>query len=274
MSSATGNPPQKTLYQRFKKQRRRRVKRFGKWIMRRFSGFVGRQSLVGDTPVLKNEDFPFLRTFEENWEVIRDEVQEILKHRDAVPLFHEVSRDQKKISKGDNWRTFVLYGFGQPATKNVKQAPRTAELLAQVPNLQSAWFSILAPGYHIPPHRGPSKGFLTCHLGLIVPKDAESCYLRVDDQVCVWREGKTFIFDDTYEHEVLNNTDEERVVLLFHTDRPMRFWGRVFAKTFLKAMKFTAYYQETAKNALSAEDRFEAAVRRAGQNLENMSEPS
>ncbi|MGI9413702.1 MAG: aspartyl/asparaginyl beta-hydroxylase domain-containing protein [Hyphomicrobiales bacterium] len=274
MSSVTNSGTQRTLYQRFKKHRRRRVKRAGKWVMRRFSNFVGRQSLVPDTPVLRNEDFPILKTFEQDWETIRAEVEEILKHREAVPLFHEVSKDQKRISKGDNWRTFVLYGFGQPATKNIKQAPHTAKLLSEVPNLQSAWFSILAPGYHIPPHRGLSKGFLTCHLGLIVPTDAENCTLRVDDQVCVWREGKTFIFDDTSEHEVLNNTDEERVVLLFHVDRPMRFWGRVFAKSFLKAMKLTAYYQETTKNALSAEDRFEAAVRRAGQNLENMSEPS
>lgn len=274
MSSTTQGPARFPLYQRFKKQRRKRVKRFGKWIMRKLSSFVGRQSLVGDAPVLDMAQFPHLKVFEDNWQVIRAEVAEILKHRDAVPLFHEISRDQKRISTGSNWRTFVLYGFGQPATKNVKQAPETAKLLSQVPNLQSAWFSILAPGYHIPPHRGPSKGFLTCHLGLMVPKDAENCTLRVDDKICVWHEGKSFIFDDTYEHEVFNNTDEERVVLLFHVDRPMRFWGRAFAKTFLAAMKFTAYYQETAKNALSAEDRFEAAVHRAGQNLENMSEPS
>lgn len=274
MSSTTQNPTKFSLHERFKKERRKRVKRAGKWIMRKFSNFVGRQSLVGDTPVLDMAQFPHLKVFEDNWQAIRLEVEEILRHREAVPLFHEISRDQKRISKGSNWRTFVLYGFGQPATKNIKQAPVTAKLLSEVPNLQSAWFSILAPGYHIPPHRGPSKGFLTCHLGLIVPKNADNCTLRVGGETCVWHEGKTFIFDDTYEHEVLNNTDEERVILLFHVDRPMRFWGRAFAKAFLTALKLTAYYQETAKNALSAEDRFEAAVRRAGENLENMSSRS
>lgn len=274
MSSTADRPVRLTFYQRFKKHRRKRVKRLGKWVMRKFSGFVGRQSLIGDTPVISMDHFPHLHVFEENWETIRDEVREILKHREAIACFHEISRDQKRISKGDNWRTFILYGFGQPAPKNTKQAPVTSKLLSQVPNLQSAWFSILAPGYHIPPHRGPSKSFVTCHLGLIVPKDAENCYLRVDNEVCVWREGKSFIFDDTYEHEVLNNTDDERVILLFHVDRPMRFWGRLFGKTFLGALKMSAYYQDSVKSGISAEDRFEAAVRQANENLENMSEPS
>ena len=274
MSTAMQEPGRSTILQRFRKHRRKKVKRFGKWVMRSFSDFVGRQSLIGDTPVIDRSHFPHLQIFEDNWEVVRDEAAEILKHREAVPLFHEISRDQKRISTGSNWRTFILYGFGQPATKNVKQAPETARLLSQVPGLQSAWFSILAPGYHIPPHRGPSKSFVTCHLGLIVPRDHERCTLRVENEICVWREGKLFLFDDTYEHEVHNNTDEERVVLLFHVDRPMRFWGRLFGRTFLGAMKWTSYYQDSAKRTLSAEDRFEAAVRRAGENLENMSEPS
>jgi beta-hydroxylase len=274
MSSATHEPARPTVYQRFKKHRRKRVKRFGKWIMRSFSDFVGRQSLIGDAPLIDRGHFPHLQVFEDNWQAIRAEAGEILKHREAVPLFHEISRDQKRISKGSNWRTFILYGFGQPATKNVRQAPETARLLATVPNLQSAWFSILAPGYHIPPHRGPSKSYVTCHLGLIVPHDNANCTLRVGDETCIWREGELFVFDDTYEHEVLNNTQEERVVLLFHVDRPMRFWGRMFGKTFLGALKWTSYYQDSAQRTLSAEDRFEAAVRRAGENLENMSEPS
>ncbi len=274
MSSAMQGPGRLSFVQRMRKQRRKKVKRFGKWVMRSFSDFVGRQSLIGDTPVVDRNHFPHLEVFEDNWEAIRAEAAEILKHRDAVPLFHEISRDQKRISTGSNWRTFILYGFGQPAAKNVKQAPETARLLSQVPGLQSAWFSILAPGYHIPPHCGPSKSFVTCHLGLIVPKDHDNCTLRVENEICVWREGKLFVFDDTYEHEVHNNTDEERVVLLFHIDRPMRFWGRLFGKTFLGAMKWTSYYQDSAKRTLSAEDRFEAAVRRAGENLENMSEPS
>ncbi|TMJ37928.1 MAG: aspartyl/asparaginyl beta-hydroxylase domain-containing protein [Alphaproteobacteria bacterium] len=133
-------------------------------------------------------------------------------------------------------------------------------------------FSILSPGYHIPAHSGVSKGILRTHLGLIIPKDAEKCRMRVDDKIQVWRPGEIFVFDDTYEHEVWNDTDDERVILLFDFDRPMKLWGRVLNKTFVSLLKLTAYYQEPKKNMQTMEERFEAATRRADQNLEKLSD--
>ena len=65
-------------------------------------------------------------------------------------MFQEVSQDQMRIAKGDNWRTFILFGFGAKLEKNCRHAPVTAALLEKVPNLQTAWFSILEPGYLTP----------------------------------------------------------------------------------------------------------------------------
>lgn len=271
MSSASDAP--KGTFERLRKKRRFAVKRAGKRAIYALGHIMSRQSLVGDTPFLDKELFPFLKPFEAEWQAIRDEVVEILKHRDAVPAFQEVSRDQKKIAKGKNWRTFVLYGFGQKMEKNCRQAPRTTELLERIPNLQTAWFSILAPGYHIPAHSGVSKGILRAHLGLIIPKEWEKCRIRVDQEIRPWRAGEIFVFDDTYEHEVWNDTQEERVVLLFDFDRPMRFWGRAINATFLRLMKLTAFYQEPKRNMQTFEERFEAATRRADANLEKLSEP-
>jgi ornithine lipid ester-linked acyl 2-hydroxylase len=268
----TAHTPPKTLQQRFKKARRKRVKRFGKKLIRRLANFLGRQSLVGDAPVLDSRQFTFLKTFTDDWTTIKAEVTEILKHREAIPLFQDVSVDQMKISKGNNWRTFILFGFGEKLEKNCKQAPVTTRLLEAVPNLQTAWFSILGPGYHIPAHRGVSKGILRAHLGLIIPRQAEKCRMRVGDTINVWRPGEIFVFDDTYEHEVWNDTKEERVILLFDFDRPMRFWGRLVNSTFVRLLKLTAYYQEPKKNMVTFEERFEAATRRANENLEKLSD--
>jgi aspartyl/asparaginyl beta-hydroxylase (cupin superfamily) len=273
MSTTTDQTPG-TFIQRFRKARRKRIKRWGKNFIRGMAAFLGRQSLVGDAPVLDKSLFPYLKPLEDNWQVIRAELDEILKHREAVPLFHELSQDQKKISKGPNWRTFILYGFGERSEKNCARAPETARLLAQVPNIQTAWFSILSPRFHIPAHRGVTKGIVRCHLGLIVPKDAKNCTIRIDDQIVQWKEGEAFVFDDTYDHEVHNNTEDDRVVLLFDFDRPMRFWGRVLNKTFVSLLKLTAYYQEPKKKMQSFEERFEAATRRAEANLESLSDAS
>ncbi len=259
------------LAQRLKTLRRKRVKHYGKRLIRALSDFFGRQSLVGDTPVLDNRRFAFLKSFADNWQPIRAEVEEILKHREAVPAFHDVSPDQVYISHGTNWRTFILYGFGTKMQKNCRQAPFTTRLLEQVPDLQTAWFSILAPNYHIPAHRGVSKGIVRAHLGLIVPREQEKCRLRVDSEICVWKPGEIFVFDDTYEHEVWNDTNEERVILLFDFDRPMRWPGRLVNAGFIKLLKFTAFYRDPQKNMRSFEDRFEAATRRADETLEKLS---
>jgi ornithine lipid ester-linked acyl 2-hydroxylase len=263
---------QPSFGQRLKKKRRRRVKQAGKRLIRGMAEFLGRQSLVGDEPILSNEPFPFLQRFVDNWEAIRGEVQEILKHREDVPLFQQVSPDQMRITKKSTWRTFILFGFGVKLEKNCIQAPVTTRILESVPNLQTAWFSILGPGSIIPAHRGVSKGILRSHLGLIIPKDAERCRIRVGDKIQVWRPGEIFVFDDTYEHEVWNDTDEERVILLFDFDRPMKFWGRFVNTNFVRLMKLTAFYQEPRKAMQTFEDRFEAVTRRADQNLEKLSD--
>jgi aspartyl/asparaginyl beta-hydroxylase (cupin superfamily) len=261
------SPPRLT----WKQRRRKFVKNSGRWVTRKLGAFLGRQSLVGDTPVIASNHFPNLQVFVDNWEKIRAEAQDILRHRDAIPAFHDVSPDQHKISSGKNWRTFILYGFSERLEKNCAQAPFTAKLLSEVPNIQTAWFSILSPGYHIRAHRGVSKGILRAHLGLIIPKEAEKCRIRVGDVIKVWRPGELFVFDDTYEHEVWNDTGEERVILLFDFDRPMRFWGRFVNNSFIRLMKLTAFYQEPKKNMVDFEARFEAATKRYNDNLEKMS---
>jgi ornithine lipid ester-linked acyl 2-hydroxylase len=272
MSSVADHTAPLSLLDRFKKRRRRAVKRTGKRLMAAMSHVIARQSLVGDQPVLDNSHFPYIEPLSANWEAIRDEIREILKHREAVPLFQEVSTDQKRIAKDTSWRTFILYGFGLKAEKNCRRAPITCSLLEQIPNLQTAWFSILAPGYHIPAHKGVSKGIIRGHLGLIVPSDREKCRMRVGEEICVWREGEVFVFDDTYDHEVWNDTEEERVILLFDFDRPMGRLGRLLNNSFLRLLKLTSYYRDPLRRMQGLEDRFEAAVRRADANLEALSD--
>ncbi|MEE8258661.1 MAG: aspartyl/asparaginyl beta-hydroxylase domain-containing protein [Sphingomonadales bacterium] len=241
--------------------RRQTIKIGGMKLIRALAGFLGAQSKVGNTPLLDTGHFSFLPAFIENWPMIRDEVKEILKYREAVPPFQKVSTDQMRIAKDDNWRTFVLFALGTKMAKNCRHAPVTTKLLEQVPDLQTAWFSILAPGYHIPAHRGVTKGIVRAHLGLLVPVDQDKCRMRVDTEICVWRPGEIFVFDDTYEHEVWNDTKEERVILLFDFDRPMRFWGRALHAVIVWLIMKTAYYQEPIKRMQDFEERFEAATR-------------
>ncbi|MDF1698874.1 MAG: aspartyl/asparaginyl beta-hydroxylase domain-containing protein, partial [Saprospiraceae bacterium] len=227
------------------------LKRIGRKLILWLGSFFESQSLVGNAPILDNKLFPFLDQFTEQWEDILKEANGILEFREEIPAFQEISPDQKRISKEHNWRTFFLFGFGSKFPKSCAYAPVTASLLENVPDLQSAWFSILAPGYHIPAHKGVSRGILRVHLGLIVPKDREKCRLRVKDVIKTWGPGEIFVFDDTYDHEVWNDTNEERVVLLFDFDRPMKWWGRIVNRSFVSIMKRTSFFK-VPKNNLEA----------------------
>jgi beta-hydroxylase len=249
---------------------RRRVKRFGKRLTRWVSDYQARQGLVPDTPFVDPTHFPFLKEFEERWQEIRDEVNGVLKFREHIPGFQDVSPDQYRIATAANWKTFFLYGFGNRLERNCQQAPVTADIISRVPKIHTAWFSILAPGYHIPAHTGFTKGILRAHFGLIIPKERDKCRIRVGDQFMNWEEGKVFVIDDTYDHEVWNDTDEERVVLLLDFNRPMRLGGRFVNWLLMKLMKLTAFYQEPKKNIQDYEARFEAATKRANENLEKL----
>lgn len=59
---------------------------------------------------------------------------------------------------------------------------------------------------------------MICHLPLIVPENCGG--LRCGNQVENWREGAAYVFDDSIEHEAWNNSDQDRVVLLFDIWRP------------------------------------------------------
>src|SRR6202012_5515982 len=71
----------------------------------------------------------------------------------------------------------------------------------------TVFFSILDPATKIPPHTGVTNTRLTVHLPLIVPPD---CGFRVGGTTRKFEPGKAWVFDDTIEHEVWNNSDAPR----------------------------------------------------------------
>ena len=235
--------------------RRTWVKKIGKRALRLSNLYISGQSLIGDAPVFDASIFPWIRDFEVNWKKIQSELNVVLQDWDSLPSFHDISPDQKRISKGDNWKTFIFYGLGHRVDSNCERCPETAKLLEKCPELQNAWFSILKPGYHIPPHKGPTNGIIRIHLGLIIPQQRDRCWIRVDDQCLHWDEGKCIVFDDSYEHEVQNNTDQLRAVLFFDVLRPLRTRGRILNGIMITLLKRTAYFKDAQQNIRQWEKR-------------------
>jgi len=220
----------------------------GERILAPIERFIGRRSLVGDATFFPLERFPWVAHIEQNWTVIREEVEQLLEDRADLPNFQDISKDQIEITDDDRWKTLFLYGYGFTAELGVQLMPRTAALMREIPGMTTAMISILSPRKHILDHRGPYKGVLRYHLGLIVPEDAESCRIRVGDDIRHWQEGSSLMFDDTYNHEVWNDTDETRVVLFVDVLRPLPFPDSLINRLIIRAIGISPFVLDAKRN--------------------------
>lgn len=180
-----------------------------------------RASRQAPRAIYPSAEFAWTKDLEASWADILSELQPVLRNQAAIPPFHEISPEQRAITQDEKWRTYVLYAYGARANHNCRACPKTAAAVERIPGMKTALFSILCAGKHIPAHRGPYKGLLRCHLGLIVPGPAAACRIRVGDTVAQWQPGRTLLFDDTFTHEVWNDSTEDRVVLFIDFSRPM-----------------------------------------------------
>jgi beta-hydroxylase len=220
---------------------------FEKFI-RQFEKLIDRFSLIDEMTFYDSHQFSWVADLESRWVTIRQELEEVLNYRDDLPNFQDISQEQYSITKDNQWKTYFFYAYGVKAEKNCESCPETARLVEKISGMKTAFFSILLPHKHIPEHRGPYKGVLRYHLGLIVPQPQENCRIRVGNDVGYWKEGKSLIFDDTFQHEAWNDTDGVRVVLFIDFVRPMHFPFSILNELVIKLFAWTPFIQDAQLN--------------------------
>jgi len=213
-------------------------------------------SKVGNPPIYDTAIFPWIRAIESEWRQIRTELDRVLTRKEELPGFHELATDVSTISKDRGWKTFMLAGYGFRSENNINLCPQTWRICQRIPGLITVMFSILEPGKHLPPHRGPYNGVLRLHLGLIVPEPREQLGIRVEHEVYRWRQGEAVIFDDAYEHEAWNYTPHTRVVLFVDFRKPLRFPANFINWLLLHLAMFTPFIREGMDNQKAWEKRF------------------
>jgi len=181
---------------------------------------------ISGPPVLDlDRDFAAGAGFVAAWRTIRDEAMQVRRRIEQVPRFHEIMPEQAAISANDgrDWRMFILKAYGVEQPRNMAACPRLAALVREIPEVLSASFSFLGPRKHIPPHRGPIRGILRFYMMLSMPRaedGAPAAVLKVDDVEYRLNEGQFLLWDDTFQHEAWNDSDEVRIVLSLDVWRP------------------------------------------------------
>lgn len=171
------------------------------------------------------EQFPWMDRVEAAADAMREELNAVLSDGAFAPYLRTVpglpNLDYPLIDSLD-WSSCFLWKDGAP-TEYAERCPRTLDALADAPLCRipgrspQIMFSQLRPGAHIRPHTGVVNTRLVCHLPLIVP---EGCWFRVGNETRRWETDKAWVFDDTIEHEAMNESDRTRVVLIFDVWRP------------------------------------------------------
>jgi beta-hydroxylase len=187
---------------------------------------------------------------EANWRVIRDEALNALAQKKALSardvstsLFEPIYE-----KKAADWKLVMLTFYGEEYEANLHLCPQTAALIACIPRIKYAMFSILEPGVVITKHRGPFRGCLRYHLALQVPRDRENCFIVNDGRRYCWKEGEGILFDDTYEHYVENRTSDTRIVLFCDIQREFDGWVDGLNHTIVNSPLPRYFFSLNAKN--------------------------
>ena len=190
-----------------------------------FMSFPG----LKDRAWFEREEFPWMPELERHTDAIREELLAVLaadvgfRPFIQVPKQHPGAAYWRQLNDSPSWNAFFFYRDGERHVDNHTRCPATSRALDAAPLIRvaehspEAFYSVLKPGAHIPPHTGVANIRLVVHLPLIVPPE---CGIRVGGETRGWQEGRCIAFDDTFEHEAWNKSGQTRVVLIFDVWNP------------------------------------------------------
>ncbi len=198
-------------------------------------------------PFYDRRRFPELQALEQHTREIRTELEHLLQHPEVLRPYVEVPEGREtpwaELNRSRKWSAYHLYWNGNRLPEHWAACPETAVNIDALPlarmqgHAPEVFFSILEPHTHIPSHYGLANYKLAVHLPLIIPTH---CAIRIGNETREWIPGESLIFDDSFEHEAWNHSDEPRAVLIFEIWHP----------------DLTTHEREFLATAIAALDRF------------------
>ena len=167
-----------------------------------------------------------LLDIQRSWETLKREAEMLVASHPWTGETSGWTRGEKVLEESGRWQQLVVAGTGypDPPPELCQTAPVLCSLADQLyeggscPGGQIK-LSVMAGPTHVKPHCGTSNARLRSHLPLLVPSDPPP-QLRVVDQHLTWQEGEILVFDDSFEHEVIHQSNKTRIVLILDINHP------------------------------------------------------
>jgi Aspartyl/asparaginyl beta-hydroxylase and related dioxygenases len=193
--------------------------------------------------------FPWASKLEENWHIIRQELDAKLENEARAAALAKQQQQQQTLGGGKNsifsgdsawqnnvmgagWSAFRLQRLGVWNGDNCQQFPQTTELLRSLDipfAVRGVCFARQQAMSGVQPHSDGRNFILTSHLGLKIPK---GCWMKVGEETRGWEEGKLTTLDTSFEHSTGNPSEEDRHVLIID------FWHPELTEVEIKALEF------------------------------------
>ena len=175
---------------------------------------------------------PEIKLLENNWEIIRNEIPAF----NVSDLNQNLTRnigvwdtDQNKniLSKlndkvewvtgwSPGWFHFPIIYLGKPINGIEKILPETAKIIKKIPSIYVAGFSVLLPNTTLRWHAdetGAETDSLAVNLGLVSDNSVLHVKGKNNTYNVPQKNGEAIIFDSNYSHQVINHSENIRVIL-------------------------------------------------------------
>jgi beta-hydroxylase len=204
---------------------------------------------------LNPEQFPFLKSLQSNWQLIRDEFTNFIQNASEIELqlAYDVMGPKSQTIKTKGSSKYSAFGVlfqgmfieeyiqvhqiqyphyqsldipGEVRRLREKYFTNLSQAIAQgtPPEesiIRNAYFGTFHPGLDIKLHTNHNPHMNRGYLGLIVPQG--DIAMKICHDKLYWHEGEFMVLDHSYPHCPHNYTDEDRTVLVvdfFKSDRP------------------------------------------------------
>ena len=207
---------------------------------------VARFSVHGDPPVYSNEHFPWVdERGGGTGQAVRAELDDVMQYRDSMPSFQDIVKEVGLIQKDNDWKTYFLKGVGMDCEENAARCPETMKLLEKIPGCTTGLLlHPLTAEAHPLTSRRPGPASCACTSASWSPSPGSRCASASPTRPACGRRGRCLIFDDTWNHEVWNDTDGYRVVLFVDFERPLRWPWNWINHTILNLAPLAPFLRE------------------------------
>jgi aspartyl/asparaginyl beta-hydroxylase (cupin superfamily) len=196
------------------------------------SGFTGTRQRPGmplfpglsAEPFRDPSDYPAVAQLEAGFAAIAEEAGR-LQPEDYLTYFPRGVPDSEAMASAQPgmWKLFLFAHMGGQVQSSIQKCPRTYEIVSGLSDYCGdypwcdALFSLHTPGTRLMPHCSIDNLRIRIHLGIDIPEGSE---IRVDQETRRWQAGKCMVFDESFEHETWNETQQNRLVLIVDVWHP------------------------------------------------------